>query len=101
MGEAFKGFWSTGVVGGNSHDMLALGNEGKGRVNPMFAISSSPTKEFAVHYASDPLLGFHLAEAFDDGTKEAGTVGRVVQLAKSQFRDWCTSFANCLGNGRL
>ncbi|KAI9867364.1 MAG: hypothetical protein M1813_008922 [Trichoglossum hirsutum] len=91
MAKAFKGFWDNGVVGGTSDGVLRLGRGGKGWVNPMFAISSAPTGNVAVHYGSDPLLGFHLAEAFDS-SKPSVKVEQVVYLAKSQFRDWCNSF---------
>ncbi|KAI9774114.1 MAG: hypothetical protein M1840_005207 [Geoglossum simile] len=92
MDQAFKGFWRTGVVGGNRVDEMGLGNGGKGFVNPMFAISSPPTGDFAVYYGSDPLHGFHFAEAFDDGDPMALKTDQVVQLAKAQFRHWCFSF---------
>ncbi|EHK97243.1 hypothetical protein M7I_6973 [Glarea lozoyensis 74030] len=61
----FSRFWETGVVAGNLPDLQELSSSQGGRVNPMFAISSSSTEEFAVHYGSEPLLGFHLATAFD------------------------------------
>lgn len=39
---AFEAFWKTGVAGGNEQDKQSLGNQGKGQVNPMFAVSSAP-----------------------------------------------------------
>ena len=57
-------YWKTGVAGGNSNDLELLGEGGKGFLNPMFAISSAPSGDFAVHYGTEPLLGFHLDEAF-------------------------------------
>ncbi|KAI9800007.1 MAG: hypothetical protein M1833_003536 [Piccolia ochrophora] len=96
MSAAHKGFWKTGVVGGNLEDQARLGNLGKGYVNPMFTVSSSPTKNFAVHYGTDPLLGFNLAEAFQapEGDDKP-TISAVVELAKLYFSRWCCS---CLEN---
>lgn len=59
MPSAFEEYWKTGVVGRNEEDKRSLGDGGKGRVNPMFTISSASTGDFAIHYASDPLLGYH------------------------------------------
>lgn len=101
MSDTFKRYWKTGVAGGNRRDVQALSNDGKGRVNPMFAISSAPTRGFAVHYGSDPLLGFHLAEAFDTATGSDDAIERVVRLAKSQFHNWCESLATYIKNDRI
>ena len=101
MGSAFKGFWKTGVAGGNRNDVRALGNDGKGWVNPMFAISSAPTGEFALHYGSDPLLGFHIGEAFSDDLTEDARVVQVVRLAKDQFRSWCGGFTSHVKHNRV
>lgn len=101
MSTAFKQYWKTGVVGGIPEDVLALGDDGKGRMNPMFAISSASNGDFALHYGRDPLLGFHLVEAFDgvSATKEA--IKNVVALAKSQFRKWCISFFRWTEESRI
>lgn len=101
MPSAFEEYWKTGVAGGNKHDISSLGTDGKGRVNPMFAVSSAPTGGFSVHYGSDPLLGFHLAEAFDSTKSGKSIVDRVVQIAKGQFRSWCDSLAKTLEEGRV
>ncbi|KFZ01862.1 hypothetical protein V501_09758 [Pseudogymnoascus sp. VKM F-4519 (FW-2642)] len=56
----------------------------------MFAISSSSTEDFAVHYGSEPLLGFHLATAFDgEISSKLEQTNVIAQVAKSQFREWC------------
>lgn len=65
MPLACEQYSKTGVVGGNREDILALGSSRKRRVNPMLAISSASNGDFALHYGSDPLLGFHVAEAFE------------------------------------
>ncbi|KAI9713338.1 MAG: hypothetical protein M1812_006697 [Candelaria pacifica] len=91
MGRAFKAYWETGVVGGNSVDLQAL-EDSKGHVNPMFAISSAPSGQFAVHYGTDPLLGFNVTDAFDDKY----TTNSVVQAAKARFQGWCGDFSTRL-----
>jgi hypothetical protein len=93
ISTCFNGFWETGVVAGNLQDVKELESSQGGHVNPMFAISSSSTEDFAVHYGSDPLIGFHLATAFDrEIPSEVEQKKLVVQVAKSQFRDWCNAF---------
>lgn len=101
MSGTLKRYWKTGVVGANRQDVLALSNNGEGRVNPMFAVSSAPTGRFAVHYGSDPLLGFHLAEAFDTAAAAEEVIERVVRLAKYQFQEWCGTLARCTKNDRV
>jgi hypothetical protein len=101
MSSAFEGYWKTGVTGGNEEDERSLGNLGKGRLNPMFAISSAPAGGYAVHYGSDPLLGFHLAEAFDMAEPGKSHMDCVVKLAKFQFRSWCDSFVRFLEQDRI
>ncbi|TKA82451.1 hypothetical protein B0A49_00050 [Cryomyces minteri] len=91
--EALKQYWKTGVVGGNPEDVLALGKGSTGKVNPMFAISSASNRDFALHYGSDPLLSFHLAQAFHETPTN---VDKVVTLAKSEFQKWCISFSRSL-----
>ena len=96
-GFLYREFWKTGVAAGNSHDISRL--NGKGEVNPMFAVSSAASRDFAVHYGTEPLLGFHLPEAFQEKiSKQRGGVSeqskRAVAIAKSQFKAWCESFAD-------
>jgi hypothetical protein len=92
MSSCFSRYWETGVVAGNLEDLQELESSRGGRVNPLFAISSSSTKDFAVHYGSDPLLGFHLATAFDgEIPSELEQTDLIVKVAKSQFRDWCSA----------
>jgi MYND finger len=93
LSSCFQKFWETGVVAGNSMDVHNLEVDGHGRVNPLFALSSAPNGKFAVHYGTDPLLGFHLASAFDDETcSEWDLKNKIVGLAKTQFSEWCTTF---------
>ena len=104
MAYVYREYWRTGVVAGNSEDLSRL--NGKGEVNPMFAVSSAASKDFAVHYGSEPLLGFHLPEAFQEkapkqrvGTSEQAQ--RAVKIAKSQFKAWCESFGDYVSNDRV
>ena len=104
IGFLYREFWKTGVVAGNSHDISRL--NGKGEVNPMFAVSSAASRDFAVHYGTEPLLGFHLPEAFQEEiSKQRGGVSekskRAVAIAKSQFKVWCESFADYNNKGHV
>ncbi|MCJ1410466.1 hypothetical protein MMC19_004551 [Ptychographa xylographoides] len=101
-GQAMKNYWDTGVVGGNVEDEKALENGGNGQINPLFIFSSEQQDRWAVHYATDPLKGFYLAEAFGNDTPGMGTerttyltlhISRMVKAAKQQFRDWCKTFS--------
>ena len=104
IGFLYREFWKTGVAAGDSHDISRL--NGKGEVNPMFAVSSAASRDFAVHYGTEPLLGFHLPEAFqEEMSKQRGSVSeqskRAVAIAKSQFKDWCESLADYNNKGRV
>ena len=104
MGYVYREFWKTGVVAGNSEDLSHL--NGKGEVNPMFAVSSAASRDFAVHYGAEPLLGFHLSEAFQEiFTKQQGGVSeqskRAVAIAKSHFKAWCESFGDYVSHDRV
>lgn len=106
MAHAYREYWRTGVTGGNAADVVELGNSGKGFVNPMFAVSSAPAGDYAVHYGSEPLLGFSLAQAFHrQALAGSGNVVKsteeIVKAAKLQFRDWCSSFKKYLDSGRV
>ena len=106
MGHVYTEYWKTGVVGGNPEDRADLGNKGLGLVNPMFAVSSAPGGDYAVHYGTEPLLGFHVAEAFSnhpEGSTRAskGVNDHVIDVAKAQFRAWCHSFRDFVTNGRV
>ncbi|TIA45510.1 hypothetical protein D6C79_05640 [Aureobasidium pullulans] len=99
LNDAFHAFWRTGVVAGNRKDVSALSQDGGGRVNPLMAISPVPSSKFNVHYGSDPLLGFHLAEHFDLAS-QAADVGMesLALLVKSQFSKWCQTFISCVAS---
>ena len=104
MSNVYRDFWKTGVVAGNDEDLRRL--KGKGEVNPMFAVSSAASKTFAVHYGAEPLLGFHLPEAFQEkDPKRRGDVSEqskhAVAIAKSQFKAWCENFGDYVSNERV
>ncbi|KAI4195574.1 MAG: hypothetical protein LQ346_003396 [Caloplaca aetnensis] len=89
VGQIFRKYWETGVAAGNTDDRKSLGNGGKGFPNPMFAISSAPSGKFAVHYGTEPLVSFHLAETFrrvgGENLDQATQSNRLVKAAKDQF----------------
>jgi hypothetical protein len=91
--EALRRYWRTGVVAGNTTDIEQLGLENRGRVNPMFIVSSV-SERFVVHFATDPLSGFHIASAFDGPKNEAKEINEMVVLAKTQFLEWCKAFVD-------
>ncbi|KAI5239143.1 hypothetical protein E4T43_06925 [Aureobasidium subglaciale] len=99
LNVAFHNFWKTGVVTGNNEDVSALGRDGGGRVNPLMSVSPITSNNFNVHYGSDPLIGFHLAEAFDLST--AANAESLARLVKFQFSGWCQSFASCATLGSV
>ncbi|KAI6100532.1 hypothetical protein F5141DRAFT_303100 [Pisolithus sp. B1] len=88
--EQFKRFWITGVTDDGSPDTKPANNP-----NPTFAFSLFGD-EFAVHYGTDPMLCFHLAEALASSglelsTKTAPVMHKVVRAARQQFTTWCRS----------
>lgn len=105
VGHVFRKYWETGVAAGNSEDRKRLGNGGKGFPNPMFAISSAPSGRFAVHYGTEPLVGFHLAETFrslgSENLDPATQSNRLVQGAKDEFVKWCRVFADAVNAHRV
>ena len=94
----FDSYWSSGTTDDGTQ------GQGQGRkrrltVNPTFAFSMDGDK-FAVHYGTDPLSGFHLAEAFASGKltrhRERIPPHEVVRVAKDQFSRWCRSLSKRL-----
>ena len=98
MSNAFQRYWHTGVVAGNDEDVASLGPNGRGNMNPMLTYSSAPSGEFSVHYGSDPLLGFHLADVFDRVEPASTSTTEIAGAAKAQFQSWCFSFSKYLCN---
>jgi hypothetical protein len=91
MNKALRGYWNTGVTGGNTDDIAKLGSDRKGVSNPMFMVSSVSEK-FVIHFTSDPLTGFHLTGVFDGKEDQGNDVKSMVTLAKSQFSEWSGAF---------
>ena len=67
--------------------------------NPMVMYSSSGGDRFAVHYRTNPLIGFHLAASLTalecDSpffSSHSNLRERVLVCAKLQFKAWCTTF---------
>ena len=102
--EAFQRYWKTGVVGG----LPALVGRGQ-ELNPLFVYSNVGGDKCAVHYGTDPILGFHCGTAFsrtigEGGTrhrslkqfnKDASTDEMIELLSKTamlEFKSWCSAF---------
>ncbi|KAG9312022.1 hypothetical protein JVU11DRAFT_7297 [Chiua virens] len=66
IARQFRRFWSTGVT---------------------------DDEKFSVHYGTDPVAGFHLADVFATSGDETPAVleQKVVRVARSEFSQWCTS----------
>lgn len=94
VSRQFSSYWSSGIT-----DDDAQSQKRRLTVNPTFAFSIDGDK-FAVHYGTDPLTGFHLAEAFASGKftrpQERIPSHEVVRVAKDQFSRWCTSVSKRL-----
>lgn len=95
MTSALRTFWETGVVAGNFEDLKLLKSEGGGKVDPLMALSSAPSGHFAVHCGNDPLIGFYLAQTFDDQPDQKSSpklLSALAQSAKAEFYQWYHSF---------
>ena len=86
--DQFKHFWTSGVTDNGTQTAKPATN-----VNPTFAFSASGDK-VAMHYATNPVSGFHLAEtlassgcALSDGS--VATIFKMVRAARHQFNAWC------------
>lgn len=90
----FHHYWGTGVVVEDAEDAAAAK-----LINPTFAYSMMGLG-FELHYASDPLLSFHLAEALAPvkGTNPKKSVisTSLIKSAMSQFRGWCQALSTRL-----
>ncbi|KIK13866.1 hypothetical protein PISMIDRAFT_371194 [Pisolithus microcarpus 441] len=88
ISEQFRRFWMTGITDDGSPDTKPTNNP-----NPTFAFSLFGDK-FAVHYGTDPITGFHLAEALASSGVElpnnsVSVIPKIVRAARQQFRTWC------------
>ncbi|KAG1731075.1 uncharacterized protein EDB91DRAFT_1330420 [Suillus paluster] len=82
-------FWKTGICSAVPERPLEVVHP-----NPTLAYSMAGDK-FAVHYGTDPLACFHLAEALAPAVTEC-TLKDVVDVCKTQFSKWCTSVSKVL-----
>jgi hypothetical protein len=100
VSRQFSSYWSSGTTDDGAQAQ-GQGQKRRLNVNPTFAFSIDGDK-FAVHYGTDPLCGFHLAEAFVSGKftrpHESIPPHEVVRVAKDQFSRWCTSLSKRLKN---
>ena len=100
VSRQFSSYWSSGTTDDGAQ-ARGQGQKRRLNVNPTFAFSIDGDK-FAVHYGTDPLCGFHLAEAFASGKftrpHERIPPHEVVRVAKDQFSRWCTSLSKRLKN---
>ena len=102
MTQMFQEYWKTGVVGGNPKDVADLGKGARGSVNPTFSVSSAPAGDYAVHYGLEPLLGFHLAQCFSNSAVKISAVNTtIIDVAKAQFKAWCSSFKKYVAYHRV
>ncbi|RYP73353.1 hypothetical protein DL770_007803 [Monosporascus sp. CRB-9-2] len=99
VGELHKHYWKYG-----STELNAKVRAGAKYVNPMFLTLED---ESTIHYATDPLLGFHLAPAYaplhaDDPwfkkIKGLSQLERVVAVARMQFSGWARSYKKNVSN---
>jgi hypothetical protein len=99
LNKAFHSFWETGVVAGNSIDVATLRQDDGGRVNPLMVVSSLGL--FSIHYALEPLIGFHLAEVLDLPQIPNESMNSLAHLAQSQFSAWCHQYASFVTSGSV
>lgn len=88
--EHFEHYWKTGITSNDKRKIVAATF-----LNPTFAYSMSG-RGFSLHYATDPILAFHLAETFAPtkaaSSNKAISIGDLAESVKSQFHTWCLAF---------
>uniref|UniRef100_D8PPJ7 DUF4470 domain-containing protein n=1 Tax=Schizophyllum commune (strain H4-8 / FGSC 9210) TaxID=578458 RepID=D8PPJ7_SCHCM len=84
----FKHYWKHGVVGGCATDPAAVEC-----VNPTLLYTQLGS-EFCLHYGTDPIIGFHLAEALGPvkGNSTTISVRDLGAYAMREFGQWCSAF---------
>ena len=125
--------WSFGIFGAHTqaiarHHMTQFWKTGVADIqnipervycNPLFIYSASAKDKFAVNHLSNPLTAYHLSTAFSNLTPDSSSqaqmnydnpatlksnTSKVVESAKTQFKDWCETFRcfvkDC-SNGKL
>ncbi|KAG1742518.1 hypothetical protein EDB19DRAFT_1827716 [Suillus lakei] len=96
-GDHYNIYWETGVCSAVPKRPSEVSHP-----NPTLAYSMVGDK-FAVHYGTDPLSCFHLAEALAPAVGSARnpeqiTLKDAVNICKTQFLRWCTSVSKVLGS---
>ena len=85
MTEQFENYWKTGTTFTTLHrNSLAT------LINPTFAYCLVG-EGCCVHYGTDPLTPFHLAEAIAMGT-ESLEIADLLKVAQKQFVNWCNAY---------
>jgi hypothetical protein len=90
LSEVYSHFWTTGTTFTDEEALSSATN-----VNPTFVYSLAGTA-FSVHFGVTPVAPFHLAPTFLRSEPDSTTQSDLVVRAKSQFRDWVTSFRTSL-----
>jgi hypothetical protein len=97
VGQLFHHFWEHGTT-----DQDAKLIQSATDANPLF--STAPDSTSILHYALDPLLGFHLALGLASlsqtghGTLNPVSDGKgLVKAAKAEFKQWCGTFRDRTG----
>ncbi|KIK36901.1 hypothetical protein CY34DRAFT_810859 [Suillus luteus UH-Slu-Lm8-n1] len=96
-GDHYNIYWDTGICSAVPKRPSEVSYP-----NATLAYSMAGDK-FAVHYGTDPLACFHLAEAFAPAVGSARhpekvTLNDVISVCKTQFSRWCTSVSKVLRN---
>ena len=86
VAQVFSHFWATGTTFMSEETQPSTTD-----VNPTF-LHSLVGKTFSVHHGTTPIAPFHLATTFLRSDPASTTASDLVSCAKSQFRDWVTSF---------
>ncbi|KAG2344363.1 hypothetical protein BDR05DRAFT_931827 [Suillus weaverae] len=94
-GDHYNIYWKTGICSAVPKRPSEVSHP-----NPTLAYSMVGDK-FAVHYGTDPLSCFHLAEALVPAVGSARhpeqvTLKDVINVCKTQFSRWCTSISKVL-----
>ncbi|GBE84710.1 hypothetical protein SCP_0606900 [Sparassis crispa] len=87
--EQFRLYWRNGVTFSDSKQITAAK-----LVNPTFVYSLAG-EGCPIHYATDPLVPFHIGSVFGNA-KGSVTVSDVVKAARFEFNDWCLAFLSAI-----
>ncbi|KAG1861891.1 hypothetical protein C8R48DRAFT_710594 [Suillus tomentosus] len=96
-GDHYNIYWDTGICSAVPKRPSEMSHP-----NPTLAFSMVGDK-FGVHYGTDPLCCFHLAEALAPAVgstrhPDKCTLKDIVDVCKKQFSRWCASVSKVLGS---